>query len=412
MKKKVQEAKRLITEMKQAVKVVEPSSWISSSSNIGPYVRFYYKDGNWFSFEDLENYKIYTRNLKSLFELESEITKTYAEKEFESAFQNIFRKVYENIDDKDIEKFYDEILANPPQDFLIYKPVYGIILNDNNKECALGPISIFHQPTFKHIVENEIKWDKSFLWLGWDSEYMIQVKARARNSKKAEELAAEMLYQFELMVYYAIGRKNEDYGIYIVTGGKHLNQIAIILGQTTVSQPSSLKGPFQKLPLDENYFIDFSIGNNRIWCMIGNNNLSKIELRVLSAIEWIGRANYETDKKTRFLEYMIAIESLFSVSEKVLITPSIANTIVEGLCLLLVEDLAKRLDFDKTFRALYGIRSGIAHGGVIEIKDENIADVSTIAVEAVRKFLCDKRLNSISNPDDLVALLKRLKYGL
>ena len=412
-KTKTNIAYSLVVEIINAAQIVD----FTTEFNMISYLRFYYKDNSWILFSGKLNSNVYYKNLEKLYHLYNEIPKSLSTDEFK---KNLNKLIKENIEDlsnlkENIDLFFSDIIKNPLEIFNIYKPIFGITLRNNKQPLKLGIFTIYHQPTFKHIVENHVRWNqewKDTLWLGWSCEYFIHIETKARDSKKAESISEQLFYILELLVYFAKGSIKPDYGIHIITQSKSFQQNSIIFGKGTVSQPSSMKGSFIPLYLDDPYIQAEVNGNNKIWNFIGNNSLTELEQRLLESMQWLGRAHYETDTKTKFLEYMIAIESIFSVSEKVLISPSVASTIVDSLTLLLITDVNNRLNFEKIIKNLYGIRSAIAHGGLKDIDEKSISEISQIAESAVRIFLYDEYLSTLKSTQELIAYVKKLKYNI
>ncbi len=100
---------------------------------------------------------------------------------------------------------------------------------------------------------------------------------------------------------------------------------------------------------------------------------SKLEERLLSAIQWAGRATVEERREEAFVLFTVALESLLvNRNEKDQITQRFA---IRGAHLI-GRDFASRKILYKRLKELYGLRSAIVHSGSTQIAD---ADRDTIA---------------------------------
>ena len=98
-----------------------------------------------------------------------------------------------------------------------------------------------------------------------------------------------------------------------------------------VSNSSSSHGPLEAIPLDDPYFISEEAGYKYAWDIATNSDLNRFQRRLLLAIEWIGQSMAEQLPQSAFLKSAIALEVIFTFSEKAIITPSILNQISEGV---------------------------------------------------------------------------------
>jgi hypothetical protein len=107
--------------------------------------------------------------------------------------------------------------------------------------------------------------------------------------------------------------------------------------------------------------------------MLTKPNRSELEDRLLSAIQWAGRATVEERREEAFVLFTIALESLLvNTKEKDQVTQRFA---LRGAHLL-GKDFASRKQLYRRLKQLYGLRSQIVHSGSTEIAD---ADRDTIA---------------------------------
>jgi hypothetical protein len=363
-------------------------------------------------FKGLENLLKYEYIKNQFYSINSDVKNTISLKDFVKNLDNIIlnskktgTKICKNI----IQDMIDEILKMPIKDFLIIKGIYGIKLNDNLKSLKLGPFEIWHQPNYKNELKLKYPSSDELLWIGWQHEYLVTINIKARSKDKAYELANEKHYQFELFIYFAIGHYDKKFCVNIISKITYKYDAFLILDDSTFGSSHS-REIIDIIPLDESYFTDSSIGNDKIWDLLTLGSKDQIKKRIITSIEWIGKANSEIDIKNRFLFYVIAIESMLTIQEKTMITPSIANSISESVALLLGKNYEERLYYEKELKAIYSIRSAIAHGNEKLVSEKEISLVSNVSRNILICFLTDPNIISINSMDKLIEYMKKIKY--
>ena len=178
-----------------------------------------------------------------------------------------------------------------------------------------------------------------------------------------------------------------------------------------VSNSSSSHGPLEAIPLDDPYFISEEAGYKYAWDIATNSDLNRFQRRLLLAIEWIGQSMAEQLPQSAFLKSAIALEVIFTFSEKAIITPSILNQISEGVALILGRSVSERLELESKVKKLYGLRSAIVHSGNKSISESDHHSMLGISRAVVAKFLTSNTLKNIDSIEKMYELLKSTKYS-
>jgi len=225
------------------------------------------------------------------------------------------------------------------------------------------------------------------------------VPVKAADSDAAVELAIRELRQtIDLLNYFGGVVGNRDARVYLPWEASAFNLSAGI-SKTEGHHPSAMshewRGPW--IPFYLNLLFDQPRakrgGFPRALEILSNPKRFKLEERLLSAIQWAGRATIEERREEAFVLFTVALESLLvNRNEKDQVTQRFA---IRGAHLI-GKDFDSRKKIHKRLKRLYELRSAIVHSGSTEIAD---ADRDTIAhfVRAaiftmlVSKPFCDMR---------------------
>jgi len=165
--------------------------------------------------------------------------------------------------------------------------------------------------------------------------------------------------------------------------------------------PSSYKGPLQPFELSpENIQNIEQIGIFKVAEVLKlPGKMTDFEKTLLRGIHWFATSQTQFEKENEFLNLMTCLETFLTPSGAALISPSLANQVAEGAARLLTTELENRKALTKRIQSLYGMRSGVSHGGQKAILETDLADLRNIAKELIfqmierkDKFLTHKAL--------------------
>jgi hypothetical protein len=163
--------------------------------------------------------------------------------------------------------------------------------------------------------------------------------------------------------------------------------------------------------LDEPYFTSRDSGYHHAWDIATRKILNKFEKRVLLAIEWVGQSIADPLPQSAFIKSAIALEIVFTYSEKTIISPSILSQISESAALILGDDVQDRLEIESKVKKLYGLRSAIVHSGNKDISTADYQSMLHISRSVIARLTTSEVLKSINSIEKLYELLKRTKYS-
>jgi len=363
-------------------------------------------------FDGIDNLSTYEYLKNSYYQMKKEIMDTVTIKDFTEVLNKILLQSKidrAEITNEIIQNMFEEILNKPISNYIIIKGIYGVKLNNNDIKFTLGPFDIYYQPTYKRILEEKYPPSLNFLWHNWQYDYLVTINIKARSQEKAKELADNFLYQLELFIYFAIGHRKKEFYINIISKVTYKYDSYLIFDEENIG--ANFSNDFVDIvPLDDKYFMDSEIGNNKIWELLLPKTKTDIQKRIITSIEWIGKANSEVNNKNRFIFYVFAIESMLTFQEKTFITPSIAYSISESSAMILGTNYDDRIITEKKVKEIYNIRSAIAHGAEKEVSDDELNLAMNISRNIVIQFLTKPELTEINNFDQFIEYLKKKKY--
>jgi len=119
----------------------------------------------------------------------------------------------------------------------------------------------------------------------------------------------------------------------------------------------------------------------RVNSMLANPNPSALEDRILSSLQWAGRASIESRREEAFLLFCISLEALLLSRRGQNI--EITQTFSLRGAHLLVKDAAHRREVFDDLKYLYGIRSNIVHSGRTRVADADLSKIRWLAKTAL-----------------------------
>jgi hypothetical protein len=143
-------------------------------------------------------------------------------------------------------------------------------------------------------------------------------------------------------------------------------------------------------PVDEVYA--------RVSEILGKENPSSLEERILSAFQWAGRATVDVRNEEAFLLYMISLESL-------LLGGTNESELTFRLSLKAAHLIGRTCDVRKTvvarLGALYKIRSQIVHSGRFSVTESEVLEARHYAKQALLAVLHAKPFRDMTTEDQL-----------
>ena len=313
----------------------------------------------------------------------------------------------------DLESFLKELKSKPLITYTVLTYIYGFEMAE--EYVKLGEFTIYRADStdlrslidpINIRIQNQCKSFKGYL----TQCNVIRVDVTACDGVKANEIANKYFRSFDFVTAFFINDYYSRYNFGIYTF-KHpsINTCIAIGSDNSFSANSTLQNPPNTLKIEE--LVSSQISSiSDIWLLITIKKKTKLNSKVLGAIEWIGKALNETDVSKSFVMYMFSLETLLQYDEKTMLNPSITHQLSEALAFLLTTDYENRVKIVKLVKDLYSKRSAIVHGGESIVDPTDLRQLNLISSSAAWEFLQNPELQTVQNMEGFGKWLSYKKF--
>jgi hypothetical protein len=360
------------------------------------------------AFNDKEKFK---NNLNKLYEYNKEIAQTISIDRYHIELKELIKKlINENkkCQNEDFKKFHEELLKIPCTESEVLYEFFGVRMK--SEQIKFGNFTIYNiRLNQQQLISKYPDFEK------WNSIYnsgkqniLIGVKVKARESNKAIELADKLCERFENVFSYVLGdlTHNRRAGILNFRQWTGIQKLVCNINGMGVAIKNDIIIP---LDLEHGIFKEVSQGNDKIWDIITTQN-NEIEKRILTSVEWIGKAIQEVDKSKSLVQFVFAIEALLQPDKKELLSPSIVSQFSDWVAFIISDKKEERKKIAKHFKELYSKRSAIAHGAEKEVTIEDLTLARDITNLTIVKFLTQEPFKKMKTMEELRNYMIDLKF--
>lgn len=306
----------------------------------------------------------------------------------------------------DVCAFFKKMLLIPRVDFSIFREVAGVTI-DTPGPLDLGPFRIYRRD--RH--QAELSADshaKEGLFVD-AGDYLIRVVVSARDSNFAMELAEEQFLRFDHIIAFILGHQNQPHHVSASRPGGQARVKSYMATESAAMHGVKRATKGGPIRLDADDIADFE-GNGLIWEVLSSLSRTKMQERVLLAIEWLGQAQLEMSRANAMLKAAIATEILFNLRRDP-IGPSISNQIAETMAHVLGGSVGGKLVIEREMKRLYGLRSDVTHRGAVNFDEGDIRLLMAFASDAIMKLLTLAPYKDFKSEEQLVEHLNIIKYS-
>lgn len=361
-----------------------------------------------------ENVLEFNRLVNFLYEKDNDVFKSYSRKSFLDRLITLIRPkklANQKFNKEEAQTFYSSLKDVEKIRYRVMREIFGVSLSDLSHSYYIGNFKIFHFPSQKDSVAEIIGSTITLMCTPKEPIYLIEYEVEAREHIRAIEIADEKFNKFVLFLRHIIGSSDDRYEVGILDYYGWRARSAHVISQQGYSANAERIGPIEPIPIDNPYFINKNAGYDKLWMLIDKQNRTKLEKRISTAVEWIGRSLFERTVQTAFIEASVALESIFTYQEKAIITPSILSQITESVAMIVGETPDQRLEIEKEIKDLYSIRSGIVHSGDKDIDKKDFEIFIYYIRLIVQILLTNPQYAECETIEELYEYLKRQKYS-
>jgi hypothetical protein len=139
-------------------------------------------------------------------------------------------------------------------------------------------------------------------------------------------------------------------------------------------------------------------GLERVNSMLANPSSSSLDEKILSSLQWAGRASIEGRREEAFLLFCVSLEALLLSKQS---TGEITQTFALRGAHLLVGDAAHRKEIFRDLKSLYGIRSSIVHSGHTQVAEADLSKIRWLAKTALLIMLVREPFSRMKTQEEL-----------
>jgi len=139
-------------------------------------------------------------------------------------------------------------------------------------------------------------------------------------------------------------------------------------------------------------------GFERVSSILGTPSPSPLEEKILSSLQWAGRASIEDRREEAFLLFCVSLEALLLSKQT---TSEITQTFALRGAHLLVGDAAHRKEIFRDLKSLYGIRSSIVHSGHTQVAEASLSKIRWLAKTALLIMLVREPFSKMKTQEEL-----------
>jgi hypothetical protein len=243
-----------------------------------------------------------------------------------------------------------------------------------------------------------------------EASIVLNIKLKSNNYQDAMERARVLSEKFEHMMHFIIADLNFIYCVGTKNVRKFELSTVVTFDKTGFGFGNKTHIFHKDYKVHSSLILSKAFGYDKLWNLIGKEKLSPLNKRIITSIEWIGKAMWERDYTKSFIQIMIAFEVLLQHQSNSFISSSIANQISEWGAFIYSGKFETRLKTYKKIKDLYGLRSKIVHSGFDGVTVDNLYDALNLIKSIIINLVVKEEFLDISI-DTLAAKINDMKFS-
>jgi len=155
-----------------------------------------------------------------------------------------------------------------------------------------------------------------------------------------------------------------------------------------------------------------ALGLDELWGIlsqaetVANEPRENIHARILRAVDWVGRGVNDRDHVNAFIQFIFALEALFTVG-----SGSIGTRLAESASYLLGSTFNDRVARYEEVTTLYAKRSEVAHGDVSAVSEADTELAFKYVRSCVARMLTHRRISKMQGYSEFQDWVKKNKFS-
>ena len=224
---------------------------------------------------------------------------------------------------------------------------------------------------------------------------VVSVKVRSSDYESAIVMAETLFMKLTNVFRFQLFDYREVYGVSILTEKMLMtSSYTVISDNLEGHQQFSISGVRRQIELSKFFEID-GRGFSRLVENQTARNLTKMEKRMLLAVDFCGLSTENIGQPSSFIHAVTALECLLSTSDR-----RIRENVANNYAILFGDIPSKQEELKKRIKSLYKTRSQLAHGEISVISKDECLKAIYYAREALIIFLMDDVLSTLKDKAD------------
>lgn len=297
------------------------------------------------------------------------------------------------------------------RDFKVIKTVFGGEILNSSQPIKLGGLTFYEIP--RHGEEIKLPFDDPYFRKNQPIKTVAEYCALSKDEDKALELADTVFNSFDLLMAFLLAERNFDFSIGI------LRKRFAPVQQPIVFTDGGLYGKKEKNhnfkpSLDLTKLADFCPDQKESTLKslfdIALSPRTEIEKKISRSIEWLGEAYLDNNHSSALLKIVIALEALFKIDERSVITASIMASMAEQCAYVNGRSAEDCVQIESYVKGIYGLRSSIVHTGSSSVRETILKKALKFTRTTIFNLLFIKLDLEIETMSKLQELIRVGKY--
>lgn len=297
------------------------------------------------------------------------------------------------------------------RDFKVVKTVFGGEIINSSQPIKLGVLTFYEVP--RHGDRIKLPFDNPYFLQNQPAKTVAEYCALSKDEDKALELADVVFNSFDLSMAFLLAERNLDFSIGI------LRKRFAPIQQPIVFTDGGLFGKDEK---NHNFKPELDLTKLARFCPdqkestlkslfnIALSPRTEIEKKISRSIEWLGEAYLDNNHSSALLKIVIALEALFKVDERSVITASIMASMAEQCAYINGRSAEHCVQIESYVKGIYGLRSSIVHTGSSSVRETILKKALEFTRATIFNLLFMKLDLEIETMSKLQELIRAGKY--